>query len=94
MKIITNDMVIKINEMYLEGKNPKIIGNLMNISPYTIIKYIENYKKKQKSDKKIFNTPLPEFNTEVFQNENWGELTVLSEKEMEEIRKLWEEIEF
>ncbi len=94
MKIVTNDMVIKINEMYLENKNPKIIGNLMNISPYTVIKYIDNYKEEQKTDKKIFNNPLPEFDIKIFQNSNWGELTILSDKETEEVRKLWEEIEF
>lgn len=93
MKIVTNDMVIKMNEMYSEGKNLRIIGNLMNISPYTVKKFIKDYKKEIK-DKKIFNIPLPEFNIEIFQNDNWGELTVLSEEETGEVRKLWEEIEF
>ena len=93
MKIVTNDMVIKMNEMYSEGKNLRVIGNLMNISPYTARKYIKNYKEEFK-DKKIFNIPLPDFNIDIFLNDNWGELTVLSEKETEEVRKLWEEIEF
>ena len=93
MKIITNDIVIKINTMYSEGKNPKIIGSLLNISPYTVKKYINN-PKEENTPKITFNKSLPEFNTSIFRDNDWGDLCLLSEKESEEIRALWEEIEF
>ena len=94
MKIITNDIVIKINTMYSEGKNPKIIGNLLNISPYTVKKYINNPKEEIKFKITVFNKPLPSFDSTIFRTKDWGELCVLSIEESEEIRALWEEIEF
>lgn len=94
MRVITNDMVIQMNNMYMEGKNYKMIANEMNISPYTVKKYINNPKEEQKIEKIIFNKPLPSFNTKVFRNIDWGEMCVLNENEIEEIRKLWEEMDF
>ena len=93
MKLVTNNMVIDINEMYLKGKSIKSIANTMNISPYTVKKYIKNLEE-NKIEKNIFNRPLPKFNTKIFREKDWGELCLLSEEEMEEVRKLWEEIEF
>ena len=94
MKIITNDMVIKMNTMYSEGKNPKIISNLLNISPYTVKKYINNPKEEIKFKIIIFNKPLPNFDSTIFRTKDWGELCILSTEETEEIRALWEELEF
>lgn len=93
MKIITNDMIIDINDMYLEGKSIKSISNLMSISPYTVKKYIKDLEDNN-IEKNLFNKNLPKFNSAVFRNKDWGELCLLSEDEVEEIRKLWEEIEF
>ena len=94
MKIITNDIIININELYLEGKSIKSIANTLSNSPYTVKKYIENPKEEIILTKTIFNKSLPEFNSTIFRTKDWGELCLLSEKEIEEIRKLWEEIEF
>ena len=94
MKIITNDMVIKMNTMYSEGKNHKIIASTLNISPYTVKKYINNPKEEIKFKITIFNKPLPDFDTTVFRTKDWGELCVLSIEESEEVRALWEELEF
>lgn len=87
-------MVIKMNTMYSEGKNHKIIANTLNISPYTVKKYINNLKEEEPLTKIIFNKPLPEFNSSIFHIEDWGELCVLSIEESEEVRALWEELEF
>lgn len=94
MKIITNDTIIKINEMYLEGKNIKTIANTLSISPYTVKKNIENLKEENNINIIKFNISLPDFDTTIFRNKDWGELCVLSEIETEEVRKLWREIEF
>ena len=82
-----------MNNMYSDGNNYKTIANIMNISPYTVKKYINN-PKINNSDKIIFNKPLPKFNSSIFRTKDWGELCVLNENEIEEIVKLWEEMEF
>ena len=93
MKVITNSMIVKINNLYENGKNCKAIAHLMNISPYTVKKYIKDYEE-DITEKTIYNKTLPNFNTEIFREKDWGELCVLSETETEEIENLWEEMEF
>lgn len=93
MKVITNSMIVKINNLYKDGKSIKAIANNMYISPYTVKKYIKDYKENE-PEKIIYNKTLPNFNTEIFRDKDWGELCVLSETETEEIEKLWEEMEF
>ena len=94
MKIITNDMIIEMNEMYSEGKSYKTIANTLNISPYTVKKYIKNSEENSEPNKIIFDKSLPDFNTKILRNKDWGELCELTEEEINEIRKLWEEMEF
>lgn len=94
MKVITNSMIMEMNEMYSNGKSYKTIANIMNISPYTVKKYINNPKEEDNIEKIIFNKSLPIFNTTIFRNNDWGKLCELTDIEIEEIRKLWEEIEF
>ena len=94
MKIITNDVIVNINEMYSEGKSIKSIANTLSISPYTVKKYIYNPQEEIKFKMTLFNEPLPEFNTEIFRDKDWGELCLLGEIEIEELLKLWEEMEF
>lgn len=94
MKIITNEIVIKINDMYSEGKSIKSIANILSISPYTVKKHIKDLKEETTITKNIYNNPLPKFNTKIFRNKDWGELCLLSETEIEDLRKLWEEMEF
>lgn len=93
MKIITNDMIIEMNDMYSNGKSIKNIAINLDISPYTVKKYIKNLKE-NKTNITLFNKSLPKFDAKIFRIENWGNLCLLSEDETEEIRKLWEEIEF
>lgn len=94
MRVITNDMILEMNNMYINGKSYKAIANSMYISPYTVKKYIKNPKEEIQLDKTVFDKPLPKFNAKIFRTNNWGDLCVLTEEETEEIRKLWEEMEF
>ena len=94
MKIITNDMIVEINNMYNTGKSIKAIANNMSISPYTVKKYIKNLTEEINVEKTTFNKSLPEFDSIVFRDKDWGDLCVLNEEETEEMRKLWEEMEF
>lgn len=47
MKVITNSIIVKINNLYRNGKSCKAIANSMNISPYTIKKYIKDYEENE-----------------------------------------------
>ena len=94
MKVITNNMIVEINNMYKDGKSIKAIANNMYISPYTVKKYINNIEENQNDNKIIFNKSLPEFDSTPFRGSDWGEMCVLDKDEIEEVRKLWEEIEF
>ena len=94
MKVITNNMIVEINNMYKDGKSIKAIANNMYISPYTVKKYINNIEENQNNNKIVFNKSLPEFDSAPFRGSDWGKMCVLDKDEIEEIRKLWEEIEF
>ena len=54
MKVITKSMIVEMNRLYNSGKNCKIIANKINVSPYTVKKYIDNYKEEEISEKNIF----------------------------------------
>ena len=91
MRIITYEEIEEINKLTSQGKDCKFIGKKLGFSPYTISKYVDNFKEK---DKNKFTEMLPEFDTSIFRDKDWGELCVLTDKEIEEIRKLWEEMDF
>ena len=91
MKIITYEEIEEINNLISQGKDCKFIGKKLGFSPYTISKYVGNFKEKEKIK---FNRPLPEFKPEIFRNKDWGKLCELTDKEMEELIKLWEEMDF
>lgn len=91
MRIITYEEIQKINELSSQGKDCKFIGKKLGFSPYTISKYVDNFEEKNKNK---FNEMLPDFDTSIFRDRDWGELCVLTDKEIEEIRKLWEEMDF
>lgn len=91
MRIITYEEIQKINELSSQGKDCKFIGKKLGFSPYTISKYVDNFEEKNKNK---FNEMLPDFDTSIFRDKDWGELCVLTDKEIEEIRKLWEEMDF
>lgn len=91
MRIITYQEIEEIRNLYTQGKDCKFIGKKLGFSPYTISKYVDNFEEKKKN---IFNEPLPEFNPEIFRNADWKELSKLTDKEIEELTKLWEEMDF
>lgn len=91
MRIITYEEIEKIRNLYLEGKDCKFIGKKLGFSPYTISKYVDNFEEKKKN---IFNEPLPDFEPEIFRNKEWNKLCQLTDKEIEELTKLWEEMDF
>ncbi len=91
MRIVTYQEFEEINNLYAQGKDCKFIGKKLGFSPYTISKYVDNFKEK---DKNIFKEMLPDFDSSIFRDRDWGELCILTNEEVEEIKKLWEEMDF
>lgn len=92
---ITQDVIIKINELYLKIGTYSGVAKEIGCAPSTVKKYIiPNFVSQNKIQKKIFKKEnLPEFSTKGLKNiENWGSLCLLSEVEKREIRELWEEL--
>jgi hypothetical protein len=93
---ITQEIIIKINELYLELKTYSGVSRALggSPSPSTVKKYIiPNYTSKEQLNIKVFDKELPQFNPEMFLNsENWGDLCELSDKEKIDIMNLWEEM--
>ena len=92
---ITQDVIIKINELYLKIGTYSGVAKEIGCAPSTVKKYIiPDFVSQNKIQKKIFKKEnLPEFSTEGLKNiENWGSLCLLSEVEKQEIKELWEEL--
>ena len=93
---VTQDMIIEMNELYIQLKTYSGVSRAMggSPSPTTVKKYIiPNYIPKVQLSVKTFDEKLPEFNPQVFlECKNWGELCTLSNEEIVEIKELWEEI--
>lgn len=95
--VIDQEMIIRINDLYLEIGTYAGVSRALNGSPSatTVKKYIiPGYTNKTNISKKVFQpSDLPEFALELFQGvDNWGVLCSLSKDEKEEIVELWDEI--
>ena len=94
---ITQEQIIKMNELYLKIHTYAGVSRAMGGSPApsTVKKYIiPNYTpREQIKVKKFDNHILPAFSPEIFTDvDNWGDLCVLSEEEEREITELWKEL--
>ena len=96
-RIITNEQIIEMNELYLRIKTYAGVSRAMggSPSPTTVKKYIiPNYISKENRKLRVFHKDdLPEVDIEIFNGaDNWGDLCLLSESEEEEIKELWDEM--
>lgn len=95
MKIITQEDKKLINKLYLELGTYAAVSRATGFSPGTVKKYvIPNYI--EVDDSRIIRytrKELPEFDATKFRNNDWGDLCVLSAKEVEDIYELWKELE-
>ena len=94
---VTNEDILRINELYYKHKTYAEVARQTGFSAGTIKKYVkpgwqpvvvENIKKFDENS-------LPDFQkaVEIFRGiENYGDLCILTEREQEEIKKLWTEI--
>ena len=95
--VIDQDLIIKINELYLEIGTYAGVSRALggSPSPTTVKKYvIPKFTSKKNIEVKVFQKDdLPEFAIDVFRGvDNWGDLCSLSKDEREEIVKLWDEL--
>ena len=94
MRVITYEDKQEINRLYKQLKTYAAVARQMGISPATVKKYIvADFKEVDASTFIRFDRPLPEFDPKPFRTDDWGSLCELSNEEIEEIHKLWEEIE-
>lgn len=94
MKIVTNKDVQEMNRLYAELKTYAAVARKTGFSPATVKKYIiPNFTVVNEEDIVRFDRPLPEFAPEPFRVNDWGPLCVLSDEEVDEVEKLWNEIE-
>ena len=95
--VVDQDLIIKINELYLEIGTYAGVSRALggSPSPTTIKKYvIPKFTSKKNIEVKVFQKDdLPEFAIDIFRGvDNWGDLCSLSKDEREEIVKLWDEL--
>lgn len=93
MKLVKNDDIKQMNELYLKYKTYAAVARETGFSPSTVKKYIKkDYQAEESLPIKRFERPLPEFDPSIFRIEDWGELCVLSKEEVEGIKELWKEL--
>lgn len=94
---ITTENILDFNRRYYACHNYSQVARDTGFSASTIRKYVDkNWTPTVETNRKIFNPQdLPEnFDTSMFKDkENFGELCILSEEEINEIKDLWNELE-
>ncbi len=99
-KVTEND-IIRMNELYLEHKTYAAVSRIVGFSASTVKKYIqkdyvsEKDRKIKKFDKVIYHikdNPNKDEILNVFKKRNWNLLSVLSTEEEKEIKELQKEI--
>ena len=92
-KRVTQEDIIKINELYLKLKNKAAVARETGFSASTVSKYIiADYKPAAAIEKKKFTGELPEFDEMIFMIDDWTPLLEISDAEMDEICELWGEL--
>lgn len=94
MRVVTNNDIKEMNRLYLELKTYAAVARATGFSPATVKKYIvKDYTVIDESQIQRFDRPLPEFDSTIFRTNDWGPLCELSQEEMLELQKLWNELE-
>ena len=92
-KRVTQEDIIRINELYIKLNNKAAVARETGFSPSTVSKYIiADYKPAAAIEKKKFTGELPEFDEMIFMIDDWTPLLEISDAEMDEICELWGEL--
>jgi hypothetical protein len=95
MRKVTNEDIIQINELYYKYKNKAEVARQTGWSASTVSKYVDkNYAPPAPTEiVRVDMSILPtEFNTDIFNIPNLGDLCVLTEDEKEDIINVWKEL--
>ena len=93
MKLVLNDDIKKMNELYLKLGTYAAVAREVGFSPATVKKYIiKDYVAEDELEIKKFEGPLPEFDSTIFRCNDWGPLCELSKEEIAEVKELWKEL--
>lgn len=94
---ITTEDILNINKEYYDCHNYSEVARRLGWSASTVRKYVDkSWTPADETTRKIFNPSdlNDSFDTSIFKGvENFGELCVLSEEEIEEIKELWKELD-
>ena len=85
---VTEDMIIRMNELYVELKTYAAVSRIVGVSPTTVKKYINPNFNKVTENKRIIEER--EINFDLFDRVNWNILLELMPREkidIEEVRK-------
>lgn len=91
-KRVTQEDIIKINELYLKLKTKTAVARETGFSVSTVSKYIIADYKAAAIERKKFEGELPEFDEMIFMIDDWTSLLEISDAEMDEICELWGEL--
>ena len=92
---VTNEDIVRINSLYYKYKVYAQVARETGFAPSTVKKYIiKDWKPIEAKEIKRFElSSLPEFDSSAFRGvENYDSLCVLTERELEELKDLWEEL--
>ena len=92
---ITNEDILRINELYYKHKTYAEVARQTGFSASTVKKYVTPGWKPVETQNivKFDMSKLPDFDSSIFKEvDNYGELCVLIEREHEKMKLLWEEM--
>ena len=99
MRKIGIQEIEKINELYRKNGTYAAVARELGIAPSTVKKYVSagnvHGASPIKSDdevKRVRLSDLPKFDIDSFEGRALGDLCVITDEEMENIKSLWEEI--
>lgn len=92
---VTNEDIIRMNELYFKYKTYAAVAREVGFSASTVKKYIiPNWRPAEQQNIVRFEwSAIPDFDDEIFKGiDNYGDLCVLTEREQQEISELWREL--
>jgi hypothetical protein len=95
MARVTSEDILRMNEIYYKTHVFAEVARQTGFSASTVRKYVDvNWKPIVSENVKRFNIDnLPKFDMSVFKDvDNYGDLCVLTERELDEVKELWEEL--
>ena len=95
MARVTSEDILRMNEIYYKTRVFAEVARQTGFSASTVRKYVDvNWKPVVSENIIRFEMDdLPEFDTTCFKGvDNYGELCVLTERELDEMKELWGEL--